>query len=158
MSPRCLLVSPGIIGACSFPPGGQFSKYADAARYALHLPGLHRINLIPNVHFLTFFSRCMASVIAINYIPPTISIELGATDRRTYAQHSLPGRVGGLPTMYHHSHIVIFLNLNSQSRKRLLDPGRSVQDKTNYYIEWKCLCPGVRLESTTGVRGRIIGL
>jgi len=52
---RCLLVSPGVIGACSFPPGGQFSKYADAARYALDLPGLHKINPIPNVHFLTFF-------------------------------------------------------------------------------------------------------
>jgi len=89
----------------------------------------------------------MASVTAINYIPPTIYVELDATDGRTYAQHSLPGRVGGLSTMYHHSRSVTFLNLNSQARKRLLDPGRSVQDRTNYYVEWKCLCPGVRLES-----------
>ena len=56
----------------------------------------------------------MASVTAINYIPPTIYVELDATDGRTYAQHSLPGRVGGLPTMYHHSRAVTFLNLNNQ--------------------------------------------
>ncbi|KAF8417694.1 hypothetical protein EV426DRAFT_681956 [Tirmania nivea] len=69
----------------------------------------------------------IASVTAINYIPPTIYVELDATDGRTYAQHSLPGRVGGLSTMYHHSR----------------------NDKTNYYVEWKCLCPGVILESAS---------
>ena len=51
VSPWCLLVSPGVIGASSFPPGDQFSKYADAVRYAPDFPGLHRINPIPNVHF-----------------------------------------------------------------------------------------------------------
>jgi len=63
VSPWCLLVSPGVIGASSFPPGGQFSKYADAARYAPDLPGLYRINPIPNVHFLTFFRDVVHSLV-----------------------------------------------------------------------------------------------
>ncbi|KAF8448551.1 hypothetical protein BGX38DRAFT_1270152 [Terfezia claveryi] len=89
----------------------------------------------------------IASVTAINYIPPTIYVELDATDGKTYAQHSSPGLVRGLSTMCHHSRTVTFLNLNNRAGKRLLDPGRSVQDMTNCYVQWKCLCPGVRLES-----------
>ena len=55
VSPWCLLVSPSVIGTSSFPPGRQFSKCADAARYAPDLPGFHRIQAIPNNHFLSFF-------------------------------------------------------------------------------------------------------
>jgi len=44
----CLLMSHGVIGASSFPPG-------DAARYAPDLPRLHRIHPILNNHFLGFF-------------------------------------------------------------------------------------------------------
>ena len=44
-----------IIGASSFPPEDSFGKVTDAARYAPDLPQLHRILLIPNVHFFTFF-------------------------------------------------------------------------------------------------------
>lgn len=58
----------------------------------------------------------MASVTAINYIPPAIFVELDAMDGTTYTQHSLPGRVGGLSTMYHHSRTVTFLNLSLWGR------------------------------------------
>ena len=55
VSLRCLLVSFSVIGASSFPPGGSFAKVTDATRYTPDLPRLHRILLIPNVHFFTFF-------------------------------------------------------------------------------------------------------
>jgi len=48
-------VSFSVIGASSFPPGDSFGTVTDAARYAPDLPRLHRILLIPNVHFFTFF-------------------------------------------------------------------------------------------------------
>jgi len=55
VSLRCLLVSFSIIGASSFPPGDSFGKVTDTVRYAPDLPRLHRILLIPNVYFFTFF-------------------------------------------------------------------------------------------------------
>jgi len=48
-------VSFSIIGASSFPPGDSFGKVMDAAQYAPDLPQLHRIFLILNVYFFTFF-------------------------------------------------------------------------------------------------------
>jgi len=55
VSLRYLLVSFSVIGASSFPPGDSFGKVMDAARYVPDLLRLHRILLIPNVCFFTFF-------------------------------------------------------------------------------------------------------
>jgi len=55
VSLRCLLISFSVIGASSFPLGDTFGKVTDAARYTPDLPQLHRIVLIPHVHFFTFF-------------------------------------------------------------------------------------------------------
>jgi len=55
VSLRYLLVSFSVIGASSLSPGDSFGKVTDVARYAPDLPQLHRILLIPNVHFFTFF-------------------------------------------------------------------------------------------------------
>jgi len=59
----CLLVFFSVIRASSFPPGDSFGKVTDAAQYAPDLHRLHRILLIPNVYFITFFPNILASLI-----------------------------------------------------------------------------------------------
>lgn len=85
------------------------------------------------------------TVQAINYIAPIIIVEIAMDDGRSYSNRSLPGRVGGLLTVYHHSHTP-FWPLACQSRERCITPG-TVQDTTNYFLtDLQTLCPGVRVE------------
>ncbi|KAL2801742.1 hypothetical protein BJX63DRAFT_416672 [Aspergillus granulosus] len=103
--------------------------------------------------------RRLATVQAVNYIAPIIIVEI-ALDGRSYSNRSLPGKIGGLLTMYHHSHTP-FWPLACQGRDRSITP-RIVQDTTNYFLtDHQTLCPGVRVEcgdatmaSTAGVKLR----
>lgn len=87
----------------------------------------------------------LVTVQAINYIAPIIIVEIAPDDGRSYSTRSLPGKVGGLLTVYHHSH-TSFWPLVCQSRERCITPG-TVQDTTNYFLtDLQTLCPGVRVE------------
>ena len=66
VSLRCLLVSFSVIGASSFPTGDSFGKVTDTAQYAPDLPRLHRILLIPNIHFFTFFPDVGSSIDSVS--------------------------------------------------------------------------------------------
>lgn len=89
----------------------------------------------------------LANIQAINFIPPSIIVELRVDDCRTYEKRSLPGRVGGQTTLYHHSD-ELFWDVASQGRERLIDPGDTIQDATNYIAEQHTLYPGVKVESS----------
>ena len=89
-----------------------------------------------------------ANIQAINFVSPILIVELRADDGRSYNRHSLPGRVGGRTTIYHHSSIP-FWKTASQGQERLMNPNDTTQDTTNYLSELHTLCPGVRVESGT---------
>ena len=100
VSLRCLLVSLSVIGATSFPTGDCFGKVMDVARYAPDLPQLHRILLIPNIHFFIFFpdvaitglTSCGArhTYFDLQYSPVVVSLSTGKVNISAGIDNSQP--------------------------------------------------------------------
>jgi hypothetical protein len=106
--------------------------------------------------------RKYCSVHAMNFVFPKLIIEL-ANNGRAYQQRSLPARVGGWSTLYHHqqSDLSYWDSVTSMGRTREMSATRNVKgDDTNYLFTGnRVLGPGVRVEgaasaSTAGVRIR----
>ncbi|KAJ9259481.1 hypothetical protein DTO207G8_1044 [Paecilomyces variotii] len=93
----------------------------------------------------------LVNIQAVNFIPTLVIVEIRTGDGRTYERRSLPGRVGGQTTLYHHSETP-FWKMERQGRERLIEPSDMTQDTTNYIRELHTLCPGVRVESGTTSR------
>lgn len=92
------------------------------------------------------------------FLPYQFVVELVYGDNRMYQRGSLPGRVAGITTFYHHSPNSFLCEMRSQASERLLDPlqylpgpriGPLPQDGTNYLHQpgWGCLTPGMRLST-----------
>lgn len=89
----------------------------------------------------------LVSVKRINFFWPYIIAEL-YVDGRVYRKHTLPGKVAGCTTFYHHKEASYWHDMNPRTRERLIDPGSGAQDSTNYLENGnRELSPGVRLES-----------
>lgn len=100
----------------------------------------------------------LANVRRVNFTMVHILVELVWGDGRQYPDSSLPGKVAGRPTHYHHESVPFFEGLTQKMRERILDPrsylpGPSIgplpQDDTNYLDEpnWGYLTPGMRVSS-----------
>lgn len=96
----------------------------------------------------------LADVKALSFYDYYLIVELEYTDR-TYQPNSLPGRVAGLTTFYHHSEEPYWRGCTNQARVRIIDPklDADAQDTTNYISEVGHICPGVRLSSAPGTDG-----
>ncbi|KAF7712048.1 Uncharacterized protein PECH_005270 [Penicillium ucsense] len=95
-----------------------------------------------------------ANVRAIIYLPCWTIVELYSGDGRVYEPRSLPGRVAGRTTLYHHTGKPFYCDIQSRTRARLLDPAQHVsspmpQDNSNY-LRGQKLTPGCRVESGYG--------
>lgn len=89
----------------------------------------------------------IVSIKRVSFFWPYIIAELHVDDR-VYGRHTLPGKVAGCSTFYHHSETSFWHDMTLRTRERLIDPKSGVQDCTNYLENGNCeLCPGVRLES-----------
>lgn len=89
----------------------------------------------------------------IHILCPRIIIELHVNDERVYKPDSFPRRIGGFAVFYHRSPESVFGGLLLQCRERLLVPGQSVKDTSDYIKTSNALCPGIRVGSAqaTGV-------
>lgn len=102
----------------------------------------------------------------VHILCPRLIVELYCDDGRTYEPGSLPIKIGGFSTHYHHQPEPIFDGLSVQSRERVINPTSTVQDASNYlqvsnhptsivqdasnYLQvFDELCPGVRVSSGT---------
>lgn len=98
-----------------------------------------------------------ANVRRVNFFPNSIVVELVYGDSSVYGESSLPFRVAGFPTTYHHGRDSFFNSIRHYGRERVLNPPNSLgttsppQDDTNYLREpaWQGLSPGVKI--STGV-------
>ncbi len=100
----------------------------------------------------------LANIRRINFLQRMIVVELHHDDGRHYAIRSLPGKVAGVTTTYHHDSKPFFSHMKNHVRERLLDPGACLdgpsigalpQDATNYLKEpaWGRLTPGMRVST-----------
>ncbi|KAL4778644.1 hypothetical protein BJX76DRAFT_366068 [Aspergillus varians] len=81
-----------------------------------------------------------ATIIAINFVPPDIVVEL-AVDEKSYGRRTLPGVVVGRTTLYYHDRSP-FWNNSLLSRERLIQPTDTIQDETDYIAASRTMCPG----------------
>jgi hypothetical protein len=91
----------------------------------------------------------LCKVKAINFISPHLVVEL-QVDGSSYGRHSLPGIVGGVPTLYHHSEENYWKTQVPLANERIITPNLDlgIQDYTSYLHQSDArLCPGVRLSS-----------
>jgi hypothetical protein len=97
----------------------------------------------------------LANVHAVNFYSPFIFVELHSNNGEIYEAHSLPGRVAGHVTLYHHIGAPFWKEMVNQAHERLIDPsqgtasGTRQEDNTDYLLATNALHPGVRLESST---------
>ena len=100
----------------------------------------------------------LMNIQAITFSEAHILVELVHGDGREYDRRSLPGKVAGRPTTYHHSSEPFLATIQNLARQRTLDPapylpgphiGPLPQDATNYLNEPHVgkLSPGVRVAS-----------
>lgn len=99
---------------------------------------------------------------ALNFVFPQLIVEI-ANNGRSYQQRSLPSRLGGWPTFYHHqqSGLSYWNSIASMGRTREMSATDNVKgDESNYLNTGnKILGPGIRVEgaamaSTAGIRLR----
>jgi hypothetical protein len=121
-------------------------RMADPIPESLHLPKWEKPSNDQCRVVLESLEQIM-NIEAVNFIPPTIIVELRHDDGKEYGKRSLPGIVGGQTTLYHHSHTP-FWKMVTQARERLIDPSDAIQDTTNYLqSDLRTLFLGVRVES-----------
>ncbi|PLB50792.1 hypothetical protein P170DRAFT_508920 [Aspergillus steynii IBT 23096] len=101
----------------------------------------------------------LANIRGIIYLPNWTIVELRYGDGRIYEPRSLPGRVAGRTTLYHHAEKPFYDGMTSQTRARAIDPSRRTsisgplpQDDSNY-LRRAYLTPGCRVESGYGSAG-----
>lgn len=88
---------------------------------------------------------------SVNFVDSLIIVELRADDGREYKRRSLPARVAGHVTLYHHNPLP-FWDLKVQGRECVIKPTNYARhdklsfDRTTQYL------PGVRVESGTTSR------
>lgn len=93
----------------------------------------------------------VANILAINYMWPTIYVEL-RWDGRQYESQSLPGIIGGCATVYHHGITPFWDTMKDHARTRAIDPSQASpggtyhKDETNYVASGG-LCSGALLQS-----------
>ncbi|KAM5442804.1 hypothetical protein MferCBS31731_002190 [Microsporum ferrugineum] len=96
----------------------------------------------------------LCNVKAINWYGYHCYVELHTNDGRSYDRHSLPGRVAGKMTTYHHSDSSFWDDMKPLALTRRIDPqafttAPALQDRTNYLLEGSgILQPGVRIASS----------
>ena len=86
------------------------------------------------VHDITAKLMELASIQATNFTGVFIQVEL-KNDGRTYNRHSLPGRVGGISTLYHLDSESFWSKMTDYALTRLIDPSDELQaggDRSNY--------------------------
>jgi hypothetical protein len=108
------------------------------------------------------YLKTICNIKALNFILPKLIVEL-AGDDRVYTRRSLPVRLGGWPTIYHHHNQQdSYWNKGlPMARVRELSPSSNIKgDTTNYLTTGnRILGPGVRVEgksmgSTAGIKLR----
>ena len=100
--------------------------------------------------------QAFASIKKVYFFSYHITVELDIEDGVTYKPKSLPGKVGGKLTTYHHSNETFFNTMNSHGRERVIDPanyqtaGTSAtlpNDDTDYLANSNLITPGVKVSS-----------
>lgn len=89
----------------------------------------------------------MVSIRRVSFFWPYIIAELHV-ENQVYGRHTLPGKVAGCATFYHHSETSFWLDMTLRARERSIGLRSGAQDCTNYLEKGnRELFPGVRLGS-----------
>lgn len=149
----------GCMPAVFLPPGTK-RKFilADAPYPNPDVPDPSPVKLRRLVHptmdeivAITGALQSVANIREVNFFPSSILVQLEVEDGRVYENWSLPYVVAGLPTTYHYDRTPFFAATKNHGRQQVFNPQSYLglaelpQDRTNYLLQWRSLCPGVRV-------------